>query len=43
MTETLKVRKVGNSSGVILPKSLLEEMGVEEGVELLVPCSAQVN
>jgi putative addiction module antidote len=34
MTDTLKVRKVGNSSGVILPKSLLEEMGVEEGDEL---------
>jgi putative addiction module antidote len=29
--DTLKVRQVGNSSGVILPKSLLEEMGVEEG------------
>lgn len=34
MPETLKVRKVGNSSGVILPKGLLEEMGVEEGDEL---------
>lgn len=34
MANTLKVRKVGNSSGVILPKSLLEEMGVEEGDEL---------
>jgi putative addiction module antidote len=34
MADTLKVRKVGNSSGVILPKSLLEEMGVEEGDEL---------
>jgi len=32
--DTLKVRKVGNSSGLILPKSLLEEMGVEEGDEL---------
>jgi len=34
MPDTLKVRKVGNSSGLILPKSLLEEMGVEEGDEL---------
>ena len=34
MSETLKVRKVGNSSGVILPKGLLEQMGVEEGDEL---------
>ena len=31
MPETLKVRKVGNSSGVILPKGFLEEMDVEEG------------
>jgi death-on-curing protein len=29
--EALKGRKVGNPSGVILPKSLLKEMGVEEG------------
>ena len=34
MPDALKVRKVGNSSGLILPKSLLEEMGVEEGDEL---------
>jgi len=34
MIDTLKVRRVGNSSGVILPKSLLDEMGVEEGDEL---------
>ena len=34
MAYSLKIRKVGNSSGVILPKSLLEEMGVEEGDEL---------
>lgn len=34
MAETLKVRKVGNSRGVILPKSLLEEMGVGEGDDL---------
>jgi len=30
--EALKVRKVENSSGVIFPKSLLKEMGVEEGL-----------
>lgn len=36
MTDTLKIRQVGNSSGVILPKGLLDEMGVEEGDELFV-------
>lgn len=36
MTDTLKIRKIGNSSGVILPKTLLEEMGVEDGDNLFV-------
>lgn len=34
MSDTLKIRKVGNSRGIILPQPLLEEMGVEEGDEL---------
>ena len=34
MSDTLKIRKVGNSRGIILPQPLLDEMGVEEGDEL---------
>jgi putative addiction module antidote len=34
MTDPLKVRKVGNSSGATCPKSLLEEISVEEEDEL---------
>ena len=30
----LKVRKIGNSTGVILPKDVLAELGVREGDEL---------
>ena len=36
MSETLKVRKIGNSLGVILPRTTLEELNVEEGDELFV-------
>jgi len=36
MADTLKVRKVGNSQGVILPQPILDAMGVEEGDELFV-------
>jgi putative addiction module antidote len=36
MGDTPKIRKVGNSSGVILPKDLLEDMGMEGGDELFV-------
>ncbi len=36
----LKVRKIGNSLGVVLPKELLAELGVGEGDEL-VATSAQ--
>ena len=32
----LKLRRVGNSVGVILPKELLESMHVSEGDELVV-------
>jgi putative addiction module antidote len=34
MADPLKVRKIGNSSGVVLPENLLDEMGVEEGDDL---------
>jgi putative addiction module antidote len=32
----LKVRKIGNSLGIVLPKDLLAEFGVGEGDELIV-------
>lgn len=32
----LKVRKIGNSLGVVLPKDLLAQLGVGEGDELVV-------
>lgn len=32
----LKVRKIGNSLGVVLPKELLAQLGVGEGDELVV-------
>jgi len=31
MAKKLKIRKIGNSLGVILPKEVLDEMCVEEG------------
>lgn len=34
MPDALKVRKIGNSLGVILPKTTLSELDVEEGDEL---------
>jgi len=34
MPDALEVRKIGNSLGVILPSSTLEELDVEEGDEL---------
>jgi putative addiction module antidote len=33
---TLKVRKIGNSLGVVLPKDVLAKLNAEEGVELTV-------
>jgi putative addiction module antidote len=33
---TLKVRKIGNSLGVVLPKDVLAKLNVEEGAELTV-------
>jgi putative addiction module antidote len=32
----LKVRRIGNSLGVVLPKELLTRLGVAEGDELIV-------
>jgi len=34
MSDTLKVREIGNSLGVILPTSTLEDLDVEDGDEL---------
>lgn len=33
--KALKIRKVGNSLGVILPKEMLAELGLGEGDELV--------
>lgn len=34
MGKKLKVRRIGNSLGIILPKEILEQMRVEEGDSL---------
>ena len=34
MAHRTKLRKVGNSLGILLPKELLDDMKVEEGAEL---------
>ena len=36
MNGTLKIRKVGTSAGVILPKDLLEQLDLQVGDELTV-------
>jgi putative addiction module antidote len=36
MTRKLKVAAIGNSTGVILPKDVLERLRVERGDELMV-------
>jgi putative addiction module antidote len=36
MAQTLKVRRVGNSLGVLLPQPLLEALQAQEGTELFV-------
>lgn len=36
MTRKLKVTAIGNSTGVILPKEILEKLRVERGDELMV-------
>lgn len=36
MSNSVTVRKIGNSQGVILPKAELEQLGVSEGDELFI-------
>jgi len=36
MANSVTVRKIGNSQGVILPKAELEQLGVSEGDKLFV-------
>ena len=36
ISQHLKVRKIGNSLGVVLPKETLAQLGVGEGDELIV-------
>ena len=36
MSNSVTVRKIGNSQGVILPKAELERLGVSEGDKLIV-------
>ena len=36
MNTTLKIKKIGNSAGVILPKELLAQIGVEVGQQVSV-------
>ena len=42
-----KVRKIGNSLGIVLPKEVLQTLKVEEGASLYITeapkCSVQVN
>ena len=38
MTETLKIRKVGNSLGLILSQSILKSLNLEEGDEVAAVC-----
>jgi putative addiction module antidote len=40
MTEKIKLRKIGNSQGVVLPKEILDRHGVAEGDVLFVIDSA---
>lgn len=39
MTTTIKVRKIGGSLAVVLPKTLTEELSLAEGDELYVDVS----
>lgn len=32
---TIKVRRIGNSLGIVLPKDLLDRLGATEGAELV--------
>ena len=37
----LKIRKIGNSLGVVLPKDLLAQLGVGEGDDLVVSATPE--
>ena len=41
MSEKIKVRKIGNSQGVVLPKEMLDRHGVAEGDMLYVIDTAE--
>jgi putative addiction module antidote len=41
MPETLKVRKIGGSLAIILPKSVTEALALEEGDEVFVSTSPE--
>lgn len=36
MTQALVIRAIGNSSGVVLPKELLDQMGLAQGDKMFV-------
>jgi antitoxin component of MazEF toxin-antitoxin module len=36
MGTTLKIRKIGNSKGILFPKSILEKSGVTDSVQVVV-------
>lgn len=36
MTATIKLRKIGNSTGTVFPKDILQRLNVEEGDELFI-------
>jgi putative addiction module antidote len=41
MSEKIKLRKIGNSQGVVLPKGILERHGLAEGDTLYVMDTAE--
>jgi putative addiction module antidote len=46
MTKTLKLRKIGNSVGVVLPKDLLARLNAKEGDDISItetPNGIQLN
>jgi antitoxin component of MazEF toxin-antitoxin module len=36
MSTTLKIRQIGNSKGVLFPKSMLEKSGVTDSVQVVI-------
>ncbi|HEU5115714.1 MAG TPA: AbrB/MazE/SpoVT family DNA-binding domain-containing protein [Isosphaeraceae bacterium] len=41
MPDTLKIRKIGGSLGVLLPKPITDSLALEEGDELFVTASPE--